>query len=170
MEAEPGQGLAPARNGMAASAVGFEFSGFRQISMQDIKLGWVVGIIDGEGSVTFDRHGKWRRPGLSVTSTDIDILNELKELLGGAIIKVKERRRKKNGDLFKSAWIWRLNGGRQVLNVLEQIVPFMKCPKKLLRAKYLLANYNQTTPRNGVYSSEAIVKKQLLEEGFWLLT
>lgn len=130
-----------------------------------VDIGWIAGIIDGEGSITFSRHGKWRRPALSVSSTDVEIIQRLKELLGGGYWKAKVER--KNRPKYKPQWVWKLNGSKQVLKVLELIEPVLRCPKKKSRAKFLLENYAKNTPRNGYYTEEMIERKKLMEINFF---
>lgn len=133
--------------------------------MDDISLGWVAGILDGEGSITMNKHYEWRRPGLSVSSTDYSIVERLQVLLGGSISPVKL-----HGKMLKPQWHWRLNGAIQVLEVLRGVVEHLYCPKKKKRAAWLLEHYTALTPRNGKYTEEGRQKKLTFENEFFAIT
>ena len=132
--------------------------------MKDVELGWVAGILDGEGTVAFDRVGTWRKPRLSVTSTDYEIVTAIKKLIGGSVVERSDRDAR-----WKPCWAWKLSGSHQVLSLLEKVLPYLRCPQKVLRAKYLLRGYHQHTPRNGYYTEAAKEAKRAFEEGFFRL-
>lgn len=130
--------------------------------MTGTERGWLAGIIDGEGSVFMDRRGTWRRPGMSVSSTDLEILLELKRLVGGSI-----HSNKLHGKMKKPQWCWKYNGARQVLAVLKKLSPLLRCPQKKARAEILLKEYTTVTPRNGFYTPAMRVKKADFERRFY---
>jgi hypothetical protein len=141
-------------------------------NLSEVDVGWLAGLIDGEGSVTLDRHGTWRRPGVSAASTDLEILEKTKRLAGGSISKAKTERTdpRYEGRPRKRRWNWKISGARQALAILRQVLPHMACPKKIARARYVLEHYERLTPLNGlVYSEDQKKAKRLFESAFFAL-
>jgi hypothetical protein len=132
--------------------------------MNDIELGWFVGIIDGEGSIQLDKRNKYsRQPVLSVASTDIEILNECKRITGAGCIVQKPSKNTKH----KLSYTWRMVGAKQILKLLTKMLPYLKCPKKARRAKFLIDNYTSVTSINGNYTDEMKIRKLKFEEDFF---
>lgn len=79
--------------------------------MEAIAIGWVAGILDGEGSIlmTYQEKRKseyqHRRPEVSVASCDIEMLERLRELLGGSLSTKRCYR-----EHHSLSWAWRLKG------------------------------------------------------------
>lgn len=136
-------------------------------SVSPVDVGWLAGIFDGEGSISLDRRGVWRRPCLSVSSTDLEILESIRELLGGSITIVRESRQRKPH--WKQAYRWASNGSQKVLRILETIHPHLRCPKKRARAKHLIDNYRLVTTKNGFLDEDQIAAKQAFEKIFYEL-
>jgi hypothetical protein len=135
--------------------------------VSDVQLAWAAGVIDGDGCVTLDSPGaarcgtKRRRPAVIVDSTDIEILTELQTLFGGSL--VKKRRQQPH---HRQAWSWRLYGADLVLALLRGVLPYMRCAVKVQRAALLVEQYKQTTPRNGRYTPELLVRRAAFEQQF----
>lgn len=51
-----------------------------------MNLAYVAGLIDGEGCLGFTKSGKCVTPRITITNTDKDVLNDLKESFGGHIV------------------------------------------------------------------------------------
>lgn len=101
--------------------------------MNKIDLGWVAGIVDGEGSIVL--MPGYRAPRVTVVSTDIEILKTLKILVGGYIYPRKDKRK----HTFQ-AWMWVVNS-RFALDLLKEIAPYLRVPMKRARAECLLKNW-----------------------------
>lgn len=133
----------------------------------DIDKGWLAGIIDGEGSVVMERTSdtkqKWRHPRIYVASNDREILEKCRQIVGAGSIS------KKNNTESKQSWSWTVGGGIQVLNILQEIEPYLTCPKKKRRASYLIEQYHKHTLRNGSYTEKERVAKKEFEENFFML-
>ena len=56
-----------------------------------------------------------------------------------------------------------------VLETLIQIIPFLKIPSKIRRAKYIIENYENVTPRNGKYNTQSLNLKNDFEKKFFEL-
>lgn len=127
-------------------------------------LAYAAGLFDGEGTVTLSKQkasAKFRTPTVSVSSTTLSLLEFLKELFGGSIVAQKVYQ-----DHHKQSWSWKLDYNR-ALNFLCQILPFMREPDKIRRAKLLLEVYPSITPRNGKYTEEMIQSKLEFEHEFF---
>jgi hypothetical protein len=137
--------------------------------MDAVDIGWLAGIMDGEGTVTLmKRYGKnntrFRQPTLSITSTDYEILARVQSLIAGTICNVSKYKER-----MKSAWIWSLNGSGRVFGVLQVIGPHLSCPKKKRRTAYLLDHYLRVTKRNGHYTLGERQAKIAFEDAFFKL-
>lgn len=99
---------------------------------------------------------------VQVASCDLEILEECKRLCGGYIVP-----KKIYDDSHTPAFIWTLNGGQKVRDLLFEVGPHLKCPKKKRRADAILKEY--IVRRDGRYTPEEIKKKRLFEERFFEL-
>ena len=123
-------------------------------------LGW---IIDGGGRVCVTRNApnELRSPALSVSSTTKEMLDYLKENLGGSISTVKKYK-----ESHKDAchWYIRCNKAIEILTIIE---PYLLVPEKKKRAKLIIDEYKSVTPHNGKYSTEMLEKKLDFEKRFF---
>lgn len=119
---------------------------------------YVAGILDGEGSIMLqtrsDRPGLMPSPVISVPSTDRELLDWLKDNLGGTIVVKKTYK-----EHHKPSAEWRLIG-RSVLDLLEEVTPYLRIDRKRARAQILLDEYLTLTPRNGKYTPEMLRAKE----------
>lgn len=132
--------------------------------MEVTDLAWAAGIVDGEGSVCLDKKGKvYRQPALTVYSTDLPIIEDLRRLLGGTVTPVAIR-----ANMTKPGWFWKLQGA-QCLPVLKQLLPFMRCPKKRGRATFLVENWPRVVTPNGYYTEEQKVARLRVQDEFFAI-
>lgn len=103
----------------------------------------------------------FRKPLIAVDNTDVEILNELSRHYGGRVVAKKEA-----AAHHRQAWTWRVYGADNVLTMLREIVPHMRCAAKLDRAWLLIDEYKRLTPRNGWYTDEAHQAKLDFERRF----
>lgn len=110
---------------------------------------WLAGYMDGDGSILLANSGKrsLRRPMLSICSTDIEILQHVILLVGGALIKQS----RKTGNQ-RTAWSWRLRGTKRVASMLRAILSHMRCTAKITRAKIIVNEMPLVVPRTGKYT------------------
>ena len=81
-------------------------------------IGYVAGILDGEGSFMTATSGF--TPKVQVHITDLDVLETLQTVTGcGTIHKVTKRQ-----DHWKQAWVWRCSGNEAV-SVMNSVLPYM---------------------------------------------
>ena len=97
--------------------------------------GWTAGIIDGEGSVGWQKHGKGtgKCPIVQVTNTDEPICRLLHDYWGGRLHYYETRKDRPNN---KPLWQWRIMG-KECREFLEQIGTFLVGQKRQ-RAKDVL--------------------------------
>jgi len=74
-----------------------------------MNLAYVAGLMDGEGSIGFTRSRSAMVPRVSITNTNIDILNDLKEAFGGYITPLSRSKAK-----WKQAYAWVINNTKAV--------------------------------------------------------
>lgn len=129
----------------------------------DTACAWAAGILDADGCVTMrpPSGGKFRSPYLVVDSTDLEILEELVALFGGRIHKKSTRH-----EHWRQQWSWRMYGTVAILEFLGLVVPYMRCPAKVARARMLLDEYPVLTRRNGQYTTEERAAKTDMEDRF----
>lgn len=128
---------------------------------------YIAGIIDGEGSITLTRmhENEFRRPLVSIASTDKDLLIYLKTLTGGLITNKKNYKPEKH----KNSFTLSIKKKEDVFKTLIYITPFLKIQQKKKRAEWILEQYDQVTPRNGKYSVDLLEAKFLFEKHFFEL-
>ena len=126
---------------------------------------YVAGIIDGEGSITLTRmHEKeFRRPCISIASTDKDLLIYIQSLTDGIINNKKNY----NPEKHKDSYTLYIKKKKDVFNTLEQIYPFLRIVQKKKRALWILESYDNVTTRNGKYNPESLEQKIAFEDAFF---
>lgn len=130
----------------------------------DVENAWAAGLMDGDGCVglTTDSRSRFRKPVVVVDSTDIELLDELQRLYGGSLV-VKRKTR----DHHRQAYSWRIYGARQIIAFLAMILPYMRCPPKVTRARMLVEEWESVTPRNGYYTDDMAATKLAYEDRFF---
>ena len=135
--------------------------------LKETDIAYLAGIIDGEGTITLTRmhNNENRRPVISISSTDLELLYHINELIGGWICKKKNYQPNKH----KLSYTLIIKKKETVFFILTSTLPYLRVPSKIKRAKYILDNYERVTPRNGKYSDDLLLKKQLFEQKFFQL-
>jgi len=130
----------------------------------DIEIGWLAGIIDGEGSVSMDPRNGSRYPRISVPSTDIAILEKCQKITGyGSITPRHSRRSIKHSP----TWQWRISGSRQVLDVLCLLHEHLTCPRKKARASFIIRHIDELCKIGGNYSLKELERRKELQTAFF---
>ncbi|MCG1021665.1 LAGLIDADG family homing endonuclease [Sutcliffiella horikoshii] len=135
--------------------------------MKDWEAAYIAGIIDGEGSILLTRIHKneYRRPCITIASTDIELLEFVQSIIGGAIVKKKNYK----PTIHKNSFTLSVKSKRDVLYTLRCIYPYLRVYVKKRRAIYILDNYDLVTKRNGKYKAEEKLEKIKFEEVFFNL-
>lgn len=123
---------------------------------------YTAGLIDGEGSITLAKYGRFRFPLVSVSSTTLGFLEFLKTQHGGYISK-KSRKAKEH---HKTGYAWSVQRDKALV-VLERVALYLLEPEKKRRADLILSRYKGVTPRNGRYSAEMESAKFEFEKEFF---
>lgn len=133
--------------------------------MENWQAAYLAGIIDGEGSITLTRNhqNEHRRPCISIASTDKELLNYIKSIIGGTI----SRKKNYNPEKHKNSYMLSVKNKNAVFFILKHIEPYLRIRQKKLRARFILKNYDAVTPRNGKYTSVMLENKFLFEEKFF---
>ncbi|WP_077214721.1 LAGLIDADG family homing endonuclease [Bacillus dakarensis] len=133
--------------------------------MKNWEAAYLAGIIDGEGTVTLTRmhENEYRRPCITIASTDKELLDYIQTLTGGTITKKKNYK----PDIHKNSYSLMIKKKDTVFYLLRKISNFLRIEKKKQRALLILENYEKVTPRNGKYSHDLLQKKLAFEEQFF---
>lgn len=133
------------------------------MELNELQKGYIAGIIDGEGSICLTQNSpnEHRSPAVTVASTTYEILEYLKNVVGGTISK-----KTKTEERYKQSWHWAIRGNKSI-ELLEQITPYLLVPEKKYRANLIITEYKAVTPRNGKYSKEMLEKKLDFEKRFF---
>ena len=124
---------------------------------------YLAGLVDGEGTVTLTKHDRNRQRGLAVTisNTERIILQHVLGVVGVGKITNKRRSRINH----TPSYTYQITN-RQALDLLNQIGPFMKS-HKASRAELALKEYLRLTPRNGRYTREQLLQREVFIRRFF---
>lgn len=125
-------------------------------------LSYCAGIIDGEGTITLHKNGMFRRVLVQVETTSREMLHPL-ESFGGTILAPKKR-----SAVHAQTWKWSIRGS-EALNMISEIIPYMKDPKKIARGKFLLKNYKAIEKIRSDSTKKEIQQRKMFELQFWAL-
>ena len=94
--------------------------------MEDASLGWMAGVMDGEGTMCIHVIERSSRARLfvSVSNTDYRMISELRRLTGLGSIRREERSERQ-----RARWIWR-TAGQKAAAFLEMILPYLRVKKE----------------------------------------
>ncbi|MGD6832411.1 LAGLIDADG family homing endonuclease [Sutcliffiella halmapala] len=137
------------------------------IITENWEAAYIAGIIDGEGSITLTRmHAhENRRPCITISSTDIELLEYIKNLAGGSINNKKNYK----PEIHKNSFTLNIKQKDQVFHLLMDIYQFLRVQQKKKRAEFILNHFNLVTKRNGKYTQKELEKKKKFEEDFFNL-
>lgn len=159
----------------------YEFMPEEWAGITQSELGWVAGIIDGEGSLAigFPSSSKTWYCSVSVRNTRVEMVNKLKELFGGKTFKTKYK--PNNEGEYKPVWSWWINPSR-IKTFLETIYPYLVVKKKqaelLIEMRYrieervgieMVYRLNTKDPNRGhksmhITDEERVVRNQIYLE------
>lgn len=126
---------------------------------------YVAGIIDGEGNITLTRthRGENRWPVVSIGSTERPLLSYVLKVVGAGRITIKMRTREHHSPSF----VYVLSS-RKAIALLSQVSPFLRTYKSG-RARLLVEEYLQVTPRNGRYTAAQLDRRAAFEIRFFAM-
>ena len=118
--------------------------------MLETEKAYIAGIVDGEGSIMLTKFHKnqYHSPCVSIASTDLELLEWVKNTIKGGKItskKIYNKNRHKNSYTYTIIY-------DEAIQLLQDIEPYLVIPKKKARAQHIIVNYKQVTIRNGRYN------------------
>lgn len=124
---------------------------------------YIAGIIDGEGSIclTQNNANEYRSPSITVASTTYELMEYLKNNIGGSISTKKVYK-----ETHKPSWQWAIKTNKTI-ELLTEIKDYLLVPEKKYRANLIVNEYKAVTPRNGKYTEEMLAKKLDFEKRFF---
>lgn len=130
-----------------------------------VKLAYMAGLIDGEGTVSLRRNGdgKARFPVVHFNSTTVEMVSWAAENFGGRQYAYPAR---KVG--HKPYFHWLSSRGHS-LTVLSAILPYMLEPKKRARAELILSDYRPSLPGTNQHDVDEADRRKQFEDKFFSL-
>ena len=109
---------------------------------------YIAGLVDGEGTITLtaQHRGENRRLVVSISNTELPLLEYVRQHVGVGQITSKRTYNRKHSPSYTYVVT-----SRQALTLLGQLVPYLRS-YKARRAHLALDNYINLTPRNGKYT------------------
>ena len=150
--------MRPACNGSQ-----FKYALYERFYMKHDDRVYIAALVDGEGSILLTKQGgsKYRSPTLTIPSCTHAFMSFLKETAGG---NISDKITYKKG--HSRSWVWAVRYNA-TLTLLRAILPYMKEPEKIRRAKLLLTTYKTVTSRNGKYTPKMLKDKKKFEKEFF---
>lgn len=123
---------------------------------------YVAGLVDGEGTITLtaQHKGERRRLVVSISNTDLSLLEFVKSAIGAGRITGKRTYSERHTPSFT----YKLTN-RQALDLLLQITNYLKT-YRADRARMAIDQYVALTPRNGKYAEETRRLRDQFERDF----
>jgi hypothetical protein len=106
---------------------------------------------------------EFRRPCISVASTDKELLIYLQSLTGGPINNKKNY----NPAKHKDSYTLTIKKKEDVFKTLSCIAPFLRVTQKKRRAIFILSYSDNVTPRNGKYNQHLLKEKLTFKDLFF---
>ena len=133
-------------------------------------MAYLAGVMDGDGSFSLARIKNGSRnylyfPMLQCASWRLEFIHLLKETFGGNLVTGKVHI-KKNGEEGHALTCWKLRSGKNCLNPLKELIPYLKI--KQLRAMVLSAFIERSPFARGRILNEAILQSR--ENDYYFMT
>ncbi len=125
-------------------------------------VGYLAGLIDGEGTVTLSRRNlnKHRALVITISSTEMSILKYVQKIIG--VGKITNKRIAKAN--HTPSFTYQV-ANRQALDILKQTAVFLRSYKRD-RAGLAVQDYIRVTPRNGLYSAAQLQERNKFIDRF----
>jgi hypothetical protein len=107
------------------------------------------------------RASEHRSPAVTIPSTTWCFMIFLKKAFGGVVSS--KRPSKKH---HSKSWNWSVRYNAAI-DLLRRVLPYMKHPEKIRRAKLLVLHYKEVTNRGGHYTPELLRRKHKFERAFF---
>jgi len=136
--------------------------------LSDIQIGYLAGIIDGEGFITLTKSpDRQMQPRVGISNTDLDLMNTIADWVGDANILRESKGSNRQKDAFRIQW----QGRAKILEILEFIEPYLivkKAHAQLVIAwiKFRMNGYSEIDLGNGYINGIRVLnmkgKKEML--------
>lgn len=81
---------------------------------------WVIGLFEGEGSITFDLRDRGNRVNIGIMMTDRDVVRRAYEIMGVGYFYGPYKHKD-----FKPTWRWSVTSGKDVEVILNRWLPYL---------------------------------------------
>lgn len=112
------------------------------LDVTDVEIGWLAGIIDGEGTIAFSVYSAPRyrdirvKPQIIVTNTDRPLIERVSQIMGrlgvGAHFQTREQRHPEGFKAvrYRPLHVVNVSGFKRTLRLLPFIIPYLVTSKK----------------------------------------
>jgi len=131
---------------------------------EQLRLAYLAGLFDGEGTVTMCTRANnlmFRYPVLSMSSTSLNLLELYVTTFGGHISTHKVYKAH-----HKQSYSWKIANDK-ALTAISKLLPYIQEPEKKRRMLLLTERYKGLTVRNGKYSEAQTKAKHAFEIDFF---
>lgn len=132
------------------------------------EIAYAAGLFDGEGTVTLGKGSNpkaFRRVEVTLSSTDQCLCDIIRNTFKVGEVYLKQSRKP---DHWAQAYEFRVSGDKAI-NLITEILPFSRHPKKIARIKHIIEKHKLLTVRNGKYTPEQKAAKEQYEAEFFAL-
>ena len=103
----------------------------KKLELSDFDLGWLVGMIEGEGNMACmigkKKYGSYLGTTISISSTDKDIIDRLEKLIPSGRTAYKREPKVAH---HKTQYVWNVNKRQEVRSITETILPYLSDRRK----------------------------------------
>ena len=103
-------------------------------------IAWAAGLYEGEGSCHIDKRGS---AFVSLTSTDLDVVEKFQRIVGAGRIYGYDEKRK---ETYKRAYKWRTTKKSEAANVLAMLLPYLG-ERRSIKARTVLEHASKPDGR-----------------------
>ena len=103
--------------------------------LSDFDLGWLIGMLEGEGCVNshINKKSGYLCTSLSIASTDKDVVDRLNKLFPGAARNYK----REYDNHYKTQYLWSINKRKDIRTISQTVIPFLSERRKLQFGKVI---------------------------------
>jgi len=124
---------------------------------------YIAGFFDADGSILLSRVRKSAHKTVVIdfSNTDLSILEEIRDYLGGGVICKKRTYKPHHIPSYTLKFTY-----RKALDLAKKLLPYVRHTKRKAKLQLVVDRYLDVTPRNGKYSPEMLKARMEFEEQF----
>lgn len=135
------------------------------LKLNDLEIGYIAGILDGEGSISLKRQAGRRSlaPFIQITNSSKVLMDWIKERVGGYIYPHSCMYRDGSTNR-RDAWVWQLRKKEDVAQFLNQIKPCLVIKQRHaeLLLEFIKVHWSEgANPKDWTKYPEDIMKKEI---------